>query len=78
MVPAACGCSLAFLSPVGTPPNAIAFSTGRTTVREMALTGGLLTSVVLVFLAVATVTSIPAVIGNTSAPSWATGPCEDR
>lgn len=39
MVPAAISTSLAFMLPVSTPPNAIAFATGRLEVRDMLLPG---------------------------------------
>ena len=38
-VPATLACSCGFMLPVGTPPNAIVFSTGRIPAREMALQG---------------------------------------
>jgi len=39
MVPATVACSLSFCSPVATPPNAIAYSTGHLRVSEMVQTG---------------------------------------
>eukprot|EP00656_Telonema_subtile_P025512 TRINITY_DN2757_c0_g1_i5.p1 TRINITY_DN2757_c0_g1~~TRINITY_DN2757_c0_g1_i5.p1 ORF type:complete len:378 (-),score=79.94 TRINITY_DN2757_c0_g1_i5:68-1201(-) len=42
MVPGTISCSLAFMLPVATPPNAIVFSTGRLRVRHMAAVGVIL------------------------------------
>jgi sodium-dependent dicarboxylate transporter 2/3/5 len=39
MVPAAVSASLAFMLPVGTPPNAIVFGTGEVSTRQMAREG---------------------------------------
>ena len=39
MIPATIACSLSFCSPVATPPNAIAFSTGILKISEMVKTG---------------------------------------
>lgn len=39
VVVAAVSASCAFMLPVATPPNAIVFSTGRITIRQMALVG---------------------------------------
>jgi len=43
LAPAAVACSLSFLTIIATPPNAIAFSTGRITVADYVLIGGPLT-----------------------------------
>jgi sodium-dependent dicarboxylate transporter 2/3/5 len=45
MVPATLGCSFAFMLPVATPPNAIAFATGWIPLRDM-LQRGLVMNVV--------------------------------
>ncbi|MDX1563928.1 MAG: SLC13 family permease [Phycisphaeraceae bacterium] len=39
MLPAAISCSCAFMLPVATPPNAIVFSSGHVTIRQMAREG---------------------------------------
>jgi len=41
---AALACSFAMAMPVSTPPNAIAFSTGRIKVKDLFLTGGIITT----------------------------------
>ena len=50
--PVALAASCAFMLPVGTPPNAIVFSSGQVTIRQMARTGFIL-NVVSVFIVVA-------------------------
>ena len=50
----ALGCSLGMCLPISTPPNAIAYSTGTTPTREMAIVGivvGVLGVVLLSFVA---------------------------
>ena len=50
----ALGCSLGMCLPISTPPNAIAYSTGTTPTREMAIVGvivGLIGIVLLAFAA---------------------------
>eukprot|EP00667_Euglena_gracilis_P013222 EG_transcript_13619 len=49
MVPATIACSLSFCSPVSTPPNAIAFATGRLTVADF-IRAGLLVNLLGVLL----------------------------
>ena len=54
VIPAALGASLAFMLPVGTPPNAMAFATGRVPSGTMARVGlvlDLLAAVVVTLLA---------------------------
>ncbi|GJM17938.1 MAG: di- and tricarboxylate transporter [Phycisphaeraceae bacterium] len=52
LVPATIAASYAFMLPVATPPNAIAFSTGKLEIRDMARTG-LPLNIIGVFIAVA-------------------------
>lgn len=49
LIPAAFAATCAFMLPVGTPPNAIAFSSGRVTIAEMAR-GGLVLNIVGIIL----------------------------
>ncbi|MDO5629547.1 MAG: SLC13 family permease [Mobilicoccus sp.] len=56
MVPAALAASCAFMLPVGTPPNAIVFSTGAVKIQEMVKGGLALNVVAVVLITVATVT----------------------
>ena len=49
LVPATLALSLAFMLPVGTPPNAIVFATGRVTMAQM-VRGGVLMNTVSVLL----------------------------
>lgn len=118
LVPATCGCSLAFLLPIGirlllsqhtggffllllslrnartsrpplllyylcdgcpgTPPNAIAYATGRLVTRDMAATGAALSAAVAGLLALACATVMPAVAEDGSgAPAWAEAACSN-
>jgi sodium-dependent dicarboxylate transporter 2/3/5 len=57
MIPTAISISFAFMLPIGTPPNAIVYSTGQVTVRDMVregfiinLIGAIVVAVVCYFL----------------------------
>jgi sodium-dependent dicarboxylate transporter 2/3/5 len=50
LIPAAFAATCAFMLPVGTPPNAIVFSTGAVSIREMALGGFVLNLVGIVLI----------------------------
>lgn len=54
MIPAAMSCSMAFMLPVATPPNAIIFGTNRVSILQMAKTGIWLnlTAMIIITLAV--------------------------
>lgn len=74
MVPATLSASMAFMVPVATPPNAIVFSSGWLTVRQMARVGivlnllGVGLTVTVVYLIGANVFDIPL----SGMPDWAT------
>ena len=59
LVPAAFAATCAFMLPVGTPPNAIAFSTGTVTIRQMARGG-----FVLNMIGIALITAFVYVLGG--------------
>ncbi|MFQ5750059.1 MAG: anion permease [Planctomycetota bacterium] len=61
-LPATFAVSCAFMLPVGTPPNAILFSSGRLTVFQMARAGFLLNLISVILVSLFTVYWI--------APSW--------
>ena len=61
---------------IGTPPNAIAYSTGYFTMTQMASTGAILTAVMFVLLAMDVAFLIPSLLPMEGAPDWAKGACE--
>jgi sodium-dependent dicarboxylate transporter 2/3/5 len=63
LVAAGLAASNGFMLPVGTPPNAIAFSTGKLTVREMARAGLLVDVVFVVILTIAAYFLVPPILG---------------
>lgn len=71
MAPVVLAVSLAFSLPVSTPPNALAFASGRLSVRDMAPLGALLNvaccAVVFLFL----FTTGEVIFGLGSQPAWA-------
>ena len=73
MAPVVLAVSLAFSLPVSTPPNALAFASGRLSVRDMAPLGALLNvaccAVVFLFL----FTTGEVIFGLGSQPAWAAG-----
>ncbi len=72
MVPGTLACSLAFMLPVATPPNAIIFGTGRIKIGAMAKVGLVLNMVGIVLLTLAIYSLGAAILGIdlTSFPSW--------
>jgi hypothetical protein len=71
MVPVTLTTSLSFILPVSTPPNALAFASGRLSVRDMAPLGMALNLACLLLLLGFTLTLGDLVFGTGSLPSWA-------
>lgn len=73
MLPAAASASCAFMLPIGTPPNAIVFSSGILTMGDMARKGFLLNLIGVVLMTLATVFYlVPALgISTDGLPDWA-------
>ncbi|WP_414050571.1 SLC13 family permease [Macrococcus animalis] len=68
MIPAAMGANCAFMLPVGTPPNAIVFGTGKVSIREMASTGFWLNLIACVIIVIAVYLIVPFVFGIDISP----------
>jgi sodium-dependent dicarboxylate transporter 2/3/5 len=63
MVPCAMAANCAFMLPVGTPPNAILFGTGKVTIMEMVKTGFWLNIAALLLIVAAVLYVLPALWG---------------
>ncbi|WP_447529503.1 SLC13 family permease [Vreelandella sp. TE19] len=63
MVPAAMAANCAFMLPVGTPPNAIIFATGKITIVEMVRNGFWLNIIALLLIVAATYFLLPVLWG---------------
>lgn len=63
MVPAAMAANCAFMLPVGTPPNAVLFGTGKVTIGEMVRVGFVLNIIALILVVLAVVVLLPAAWG---------------
>ena len=50
MIPATVSASCAFMLPIGTPPNAIVFASGRVSLIQMGKTGFLLNLITVIFV----------------------------
>ena len=61
-VPVALAASCAFMLPVATPPNAIVFSSGLLSIRQMARAGVLLNIIAMVLLSVVSLLLVPLVL----------------
>jgi sodium-dependent dicarboxylate transporter 2/3/5 len=82
MAPCCFACSLAFLFPVGTPPNAIAFATGAVSAAEMRAAGAWLTLAVGLVLALVCWLLLPGWVATSEdgasamqTPLWAAEAC---
>jgi sodium-dependent dicarboxylate transporter 2/3/5 len=63
MVPAAVAATYAFMMPVGTPPNALVFATGRVSIRQMASTGIVLNLIAIVLITAVCYWLAPGLLG---------------
>ncbi|GHD25651.1 SLC13 family permease [Nocardiopsis kunsanensis] len=63
MVPCAMAANCAFMLPVGTPPNAIMFGTGRVSIMDMVKTGFWLNLIALFFVLLGVLFMLPAMWG---------------
>jgi len=63
-VPAALAATCAFMLPVGTPPNALVFGTGRLKIAQMARAGFLLNLILIVLITLATWLLVEPVLGT--------------
>ncbi|XP_029468160.1 solute carrier family 13 member 3 [Rhinatrema bivittatum] len=70
MIPGTVGCSYAFMLPVSTPPNSIAFSTGHLLVKDMARTGVLMNIMGVLLLSLAMNTWAMSIFQLSTFPDW--------
>jgi sodium-dependent dicarboxylate transporter 2/3/5 len=73
MIPATMCCSFAFCLPMATPPNLLAFATGKITMVEMVKHGVVLNVFAVIVATIASFTVFPAVLGFkvNEYPEWA-------
>ncbi|XP_028265206.1 Na(+)/dicarboxylate cotransporter 3 [Parambassis ranga] len=71
MIPATVGCSYAFMLPVSTPPNSIAFTSGHLMVKDMVKTGFVMNILGILSVSLAMNTWGVAMFGLHSYPDWA-------
>ncbi|XP_053106826.1 Na(+)/dicarboxylate cotransporter 3 isoform X2 [Hemicordylus capensis] len=71
MIPGTIGCSFAFMLPVSTPPNSIAFASGHLMVKDMARTGLLMNLMGVLLLSLAINTWAKAIFQLGTYPAWA-------
>jgi len=73
IVPATLAASCAFMMPVATPPNAIVYSTGKVTMRQMATAGFAFNIIAIILIVLAIYTTITWIlkIDHAGVPDWA-------
>nr|KAF6472473.1 solute carrier family 13 member 3 [Molossus molossus] len=71
MIPATVGCSYAFMLPVSTPPNSIAFASGHLLVKDMVRAGFLMNLIGLLLLNMAINTWAQPIFQLGTFPDWA-------
>uniref|UniRef100_A0A8C5EPA7 Solute carrier family 13 member 3 n=1 Tax=Gouania willdenowi TaxID=441366 RepID=A0A8C5EPA7_GOUWI len=74
MIPATVGCSYAFMLPVSTPPNSIAFASGHLMVKDMVKTGIVMNILGVLSVALAMNTWGVAMFDLNTYPDWALAP----
>ncbi|XP_053308984.1 Na(+)/dicarboxylate cotransporter 3 [Spea bombifrons] len=70
MIPGTVGCSYAFMLPVSTPPNSIAFATGHLLVKDMAKTGFMMNLMGVLLLSLAMNTWASSIFQLGTFPDW--------
>ncbi|WP_410467903.1 SLC13 family permease [Staphylococcus chromogenes] len=63
MIPAAMAANCAYMLPVGTPPNAIVFGTGKIQIKEMALKGFVMNMISIVVIILVVYFLVPPILG---------------
>ncbi|XP_036040202.1 solute carrier family 13 member 3 [Onychomys torridus] len=71
MIPGTVGCSYAFMLPVSTPPNSIAFASGHLLVKDMVRTGLLMNLMGVLLLSLAMNTWAQSIFQLGTFPDWA-------
>jgi di/tricarboxylate transporter len=75
MLPATLAGSFSFISPIGTPANAIAYSMGHLTMQELASVGSVLTVMSVIVLSAMFPSLFVSFIDAMHVPSWAQNGC---
>jgi sodium-dependent dicarboxylate transporter 2/3/5 len=75
MLPATLAGSFSFISPIGTPANAIAYSMGHLTLQELAQVGSVLTVLSVVVLSLLFEPLFAWFVGGAVVPDWAKQGC---